>query len=145
MKLLLTLLTVFSLAFGLTAKPEKGSKGDRSGRPSREEMMKKFDKDGDGKLSDDEKAEIRKAMANRKPPAHILEKFDKDGDGKLSDDEKAEIRKEMMARFDKDGDGKLNPEERQAAMEARSKGSSSKGKGKGKGKGKKGESKKKES
>ena len=150
MKLLLTLLTVFSLAFGLTAKPEKGSKGDRSGRPSREEMMKKFDKDGDGKLSDDEKAEIRKAMANRKPPARILEKFDKDGDGKLSDDEKAEIRKEMMAKFDKDGDGKLSPDERKAAMQARSKGSSSKGKegegkGKGKGKGKKGEGKKKES
>ena len=27
--------------------------------------MKKFDKDGDGKLSDDEKAELRKAMASR--------------------------------------------------------------------------------
>ena len=147
MKLLLTLLTVFSLAYGLTAKPEKGGKGDRSGRPSREEMMKKFDKDGDGKLSEDEKAEIRKSLGNRKPPAHILEKFDKDGDGKLCENEKAEIRKEMMAKFDKDGDGKLSPEERKAAMEARSKGKSggqSKGKkGEGKGKEKKEKGKKK--
>ena len=124
MKLLLTLSISVYPSFGLIAKPEKKGKGDRPGRPSREEMMKKFDKDGDGKLSDEEKAEIRKAMANRKPPAHILEKFDKDGDGKLSDDEKAEMRQEMMAKFDKDGDGKLNPEERKAAMEARSKGSS---------------------
>ena len=75
MKLLLTFVSLFFLTIGLTANPEKKGKGDRPGRPSREEMMKKFDKDGDGKLSDDEKAEIRKAMANRKPSAHILEKL----------------------------------------------------------------------
>lgn len=146
MKLLLTFISMICLSIGLVAKPEKKGKGDKPGRPSREEMMKKFDKDGDGKLSDEEKAEIRKAMANRTPPAHILEKFDKDGDGKLSDEEKAGMRKEMMAKFDKDGDGKLSPEERKAAMEARSKGAGGKGQkpgGKGKGKGKKAESKKK--
>ena len=151
MKKLLTFLSLFCLAAGLMAKPEKGGK---PGRPSREEMMKKFDKDGDGKLSEDEKAEIRKTMANRPVPAHILEKFDKDGDGKLSDDERAEIRKEMMAEFDKDGDGKLGPEERKAAMAARSKLMQGKGKkpegkkggekkGGEKGKKKKGEDKKK--
>ena len=57
--------------------------------------MKKFDKDGDGKLSEDERAELRKAMDAR--------------------------RKEFMAKFDKDGDGKLNEEERKAAMAARPK------------------------
>ncbi len=145
MKLLLTFVSLIFLTIGLVAKPEKKGKGDRPARPSKEEIIKKFDKDGDGKLSEEEKAEIRKSMANRKPPAHIIEKFDKDGDGKLSEEERAEIRKEMMAKFDKDGDGKLNPEERKAAMQARSKGSSTKGKeGKGKGKGKKGEGKKKE-
>ena len=150
MKLLFTLITSLCLTVGLFAKPEKGGKGDRPVRPSREEVMKKFDKDGDGKLSDDEKAEIRNAMANRKPPAHILEKFDKNGDGKLCDEEKAEIRKQMITKFDKDGDGKLNPEERKAAMAERAKifagkggeGKEKKGKGKsekreGKGKGKK--------
>lgn len=148
MKLLLTIITAITLTIGLTAKPEKGGKGDKSARPSREEMIKKFDKDGDGKLNDEEKAAIRKEMmANRTPPPHILEKFDKDGDGKLCDEEKAAIRKEMMAKFDKDGDGKLGPDERKAAMAARGKESSGKGKkgeGKGKGKGKKGEGKKKE-
>ena len=146
MKKLLTLLSLFCLAFGLMAKPEKGGK---PARPSREEIMKKFDKNGDGKLSEDEKAEIRKTMANRQVPPHILEKFDKDGDGKLSDDERAEIRKEMMAKFDKDGDGKLGPEERKAAMAARAKLMQGKGKktegkkGGEKGKKKKGEDKKK--
>ena len=43
MKLLLTILTAITLTIGLTAKPEKGGKGDNSGRPSREEMIKKFD------------------------------------------------------------------------------------------------------
>jgi len=144
MKLLITFISIICLSIGLAAKPEKKGKGDKPGRPSREEMIKKFDKDGDGKLSDEEKAEIRKTMANRTPPAHILEKFDKDGDGKLSDEEKAGMRKEMMAKFDKDGDGKLSPEERKAAMEARSKGAGGKGKkGEGKGKGKKTEGKKK--
>jgi hypothetical protein len=38
MKLLFTTLTVLSLTIGLTAKPEKGGKGEKFGRPSREEM-----------------------------------------------------------------------------------------------------------
>ena len=101
MKKFLTILATVMLACGLSAKPERperegGKKGGPpEGRPSREEMIKKFDKDGDGKLSDDEKAELRKAMEAR--------------------------RKEFIARFDKDGDGKLNEEERKAAMAARPK------------------------
>ena len=137
MKKFLTILATVMLACGLSAKPERegGKKGGPpEGRPSREEMIKKFDKDGDGKLSDDEKAELRKAMASkggpggRRLPPQLLKKFDKDGDGKLSEDERAELRKDMEARrkariakFDKDGDGKLNEEERKAAMAARPK------------------------
>ena len=102
MKLLLTFISIICLSIGLIAKPEKKGKGDKPGRPSREEMMKKFDKDGDGKLSDEEKAGIRKAMANRTPPAHILEKFDKDGDGKLNPEE----RRAAMAARPKPGEGK---------------------------------------
>ena len=115
------------------AKPEKEGKkpGSKEGRPSREEIIKKFDKDGDGKLNDEEKAEVRKTMAERsgggrKLPPFLMKKFDKDGDGELNDEEKAEARKameerrkEMIEKFDKDGDGKLNDEERKAAMAAR--------------------------
>ena len=66
MKLLFTILTILSLTIGLTAKPEKGGKGEKSGRPSREEMMKKFDKDGDGKMSDYEKESLLKNMLSRR-------------------------------------------------------------------------------
>ena len=69
-------------------------------RPSREEVLKKFDKDGDGKLSEEEKGEFAKAMASRgrKLPPHLMEKFDKDGDGKLNEEERADARKAMEAR-----------------------------------------------
>ena len=65
MKKILTILAAGILAFGLNAKPERegGKKGGPpEGRPSREEVMKKFDKDGDGKLSEEEKAELRKRL-----------------------------------------------------------------------------------
>ncbi|MEK9632957.1 MAG: EF-hand domain-containing protein [Opitutae bacterium] len=160
MKKFLTLLTAGILAFGLNAKPERegGKKGGPpEGRPSREEVMKKFDKDGDGKLSEEEKAELRKAIAQRggrpggrRPPPELMKKFDKDGDGKLSESERAELRKtmeerrkEFLAKFDKDGDGKLNEEERKAAMAARPKPGEGKPAGKPDGSGgKKGKGKK---
>lgn len=112
MKKILIFLSAIGLSIGLYAKPEKGGKkpGSGEGRPSREEVMKKFDKDGDGKLSEDERAEARKAMEAR--------------------------RAEMIEKFDKDGDGKLNEEERKAAMASRTKPG---GEGKPEGKGKKGE------
>ena len=56
-------------------------------------MMKKYDKDGDGKLGEDE----RKAMMEDRK-AEFIKKHDKDGDGKLSDEEKAEARKAMGGR-----------------------------------------------
>ncbi len=135
MKKILIFLSAIGLSIGLYAKPEKDGKkpGSFEGRPSREEIIKKFDKDGDGKLSDEEKAELRKKMAQRsgggrKLPPFLMKKFDKDGDGKLSDEEKAEARKamearrkEMIEKFDKDGDGKLNEEERKVAMASRPK------------------------
>ena len=132
MKKVLLSISVLSLATGMIAKPEKGGKkpGSGEGRPSRQEVMKKFDKDGDGKLNEEEKAELRKKMAERgagrRIPPLVLEKFDKDGDGKLNEDERATARKamearraEMIEKFDKDGDGQLNNQERKAALTAR--------------------------
>ena len=152
MKITLFTISLLFSGFCLSAKPEKGKKsgGPPEDRPSREEMLKKFDTDGDGKLSDDEKAEARKTMmAKRKMPPFLVKKFDKDGDGELNEEEKAEAHKAMAARkkealekFDKDGDGKLNDEERKAAMASRpkpgegGKGKKPVGKGKGDGKGK---------
>jgi Ca2+-binding EF-hand superfamily protein len=65
----------------------------------REEMLRRFDQDKDGQLSEAERAEARKAGEA------MREKFQA-------------MHKEALARFDKDGDGQLNPEERKALGEA---------------------------
>jgi len=100
----------------------------------RADAIKEFDKDGDGKLNEEE----RKAMmAARMAMGENLRKqrekqFDKDGDGQLNDEERKammeanrarmeEFRKAREKKFDKDGDGKLNDEERKAMREERMK------------------------
>ena len=104
------------LGTGVLAKAEDAPKGPPPHKiPA--EVIKEFDKDGDGKLNEDERAAAKAAHEKK-----MLEKFDTDKDGKLSDDEKAAARaaheKEVIAKFDKDGDGKLNEEEKKAAHEA---------------------------
>ena len=100
-------------------------------RPPHEAVLKKFDKDGDGKLSPEERKEMHAARK-----IEFEKQFDKDGDGKLSKDErqamreahkaevekrKAEYEKRFQAQFDKDGDGKLNAEETKALEAERAK------------------------
>ncbi|MBT4664917.1 MAG: hypothetical protein HOB63_00190 [Opitutae bacterium] len=127
------LIISLTLAFGLgglwaedkPAKKERKPAPQRGAPPNREAILKKFDKDGDGKLNEEERAEARKSFGGGRPPrppAELIKKFDKDGDGKLNEEERAALReegqkrrKEIIAKFDKDGDGKLNEEERKAA------------------------------
>lgn len=58
-----------------------------------EEYVKKFDKDGDGKLSQTERAEAMKAYRE-----DTMKKYDKDGDGKLSQAEREAMRKDRPQR-----------------------------------------------
>jgi len=97
----------------------QGPKGDRKAR-----MMKRFDIDGDGQLSEAEKKEAK--AAHKKNKSRIMKRFDADGNGKLSDAEKAvakakhqERRNKVMKKFDADGNGKLDPSEREAHKKAR--------------------------
>lgn len=89
-------------------RPDK-AKGRPDAAARRAEIIKKFDKDGDGKLNEQERAAAKKALggqgggADRR--AALLKKFDKDGDGKLSDEEKAAAKKffaEQRAKAAKD-------------------------------------------
>ncbi len=94
------------------------------------ETLKMFDKDGDGKLNDDERAAMREQMRKNRE-----KKFDTNGDGKLDDTERAamlEARKAHVKEFDKDGDGKLSDEERKVMRETLIKRHQGKGKGKDK-------------
>ena len=100
------------------------------------ELLKKYDKDGDGKLSAEERRAIWEGARERHRQA-MLKKYDADGDGKLSDEEtaamKAEQKKAMTERAeawktwrekvtkeaDADGDGKATPEEWKAYYKKR--------------------------
>ncbi|OGV70281.1 MAG: hypothetical protein A2283_00265 [Lentisphaerae bacterium RIFOXYA12_FULL_48_11] len=109
---LMTVFLSFGTVFSLFAADGDGQRGKG---PMNGEMLKKFDKDGDGKLSDEEKTAAKAAWDKQ-----MLEKFDKDKDGKLSDEEKEaaknarkdEMKKKMLEKFDKDKDGKLSDEEK---------------------------------
>ena len=99
------------------APPEDGKgKGPRGQRSVPAEVLEKFDTDGDGKLSKEE----RKA-AHEARKAERIAKYDTDGDGELSDAEKQAARDarkaEMLEKFDADGDGELSKEERKAARD----------------------------
>lgn len=62
-----------------------------SAHPHRAELLKRFDKNGDGKLDDAEKAEAKKFAQEHKGAGKdaLLKKFDANGDGKLDETEKA--------------------------------------------------------
>jgi len=59
-------------------------------------MLEKFDKDGDGVLSEEEKEAAKKERETRHEAfkKEMLAKYDKDGDGELSEDEKKAMYKD---------------------------------------------------
>jgi hypothetical protein len=93
-----------AMASSVWAEDEKAAPR-AGGEAQREQLIKKFDTDGDGKLNDEEKAAALKerggrpggkGAARRGPDgatmAELIKKYDKDGDGKLSDEEKTAAR-----------------------------------------------------
>ena len=115
------LLAASSLAgFAQEEKPDGPPRERRGQRQVPPQVLKEFDKDGDGKLSQEEAKAAREAAQKK-----MLEKYDKDKDGKLSDEERKTIREEMEAKrkallekYDADKNGRLSPEERKAAVDA---------------------------
>ena len=116
----LALLGAVSLAEAKPAEGEQG-KGDKQGhqRPSREQILEKYDADGNGELSESERAALK---ADREQ----MQGDQKSGKRGGPSGERPS-REEMIKKFDADGDGQLNEAERTAAREAMQK----KGKGKG--------------
>jgi hypothetical protein len=92
---LMTLILALAACGATHADEEKGKRPGppRGARPVPPAVLEKFDKDGDGKLSKEE----REAMMEARK-AEMLKKFDKDGDGELNEEERAEARKAMPRR-----------------------------------------------
>ena len=94
--------------------------------------MDRFDTDGDGEISEEEREAIRDFWRQRREEERerrLVERFDADGDGILNEDERMVAEAEMEARrverqarmterFDTDGDGQLSEAESQAARES---------------------------
>ena len=80
-------LLVIALGLALTGVFVQADDGDKKpAKPAagpRGEALKKYDKNGDGKLDETERAAMKKDRE-----AEMLKKFDKNGDGKLDDAEK---------------------------------------------------------
>ena len=123
------LFLTFALIAAQTEKPKKVE--NKTNFPSRGEIMKKFDTNKDGKLSEEERKNLRNEISGARTgiPPLLAKKFDKDGDGKLSEEERAEFRKDLaskgrrlpphlMEHFDTNGDGELSDEERSGARQA---------------------------
>ena len=103
-KLLIALTLMSSLVVFANEGPQRGERGDgarkgpkRPNGPRHEEILKKFDKDGDGKLSEEERAAAKAAMKEKMEArrAEVLKAHDKDGDGKLNDEERKAARAEF--------------------------------------------------
>ena len=112
-------LAAFAVTLGLAthafAAPGDGEKKPGGpGGPGREAMIKKFDKNGDGKLDDGEKAAARESFMKMRGGAGAP--GGKPGEGKPG--EGGPNREAMIKKFDKNGDGKLDDGEKAAAKEA---------------------------
>jgi hypothetical protein len=102
----LGLSTFLSIAADGDAKPSTPAKPATPATPAspgRPDPYKKYDKNGDGKLDDAEKAAIRKEREDlrKEQTAQLLKKYDKNGNGKLDEDEQQarleDLRKEREA------------------------------------------------
>lgn len=126
--------TVACLACVFFANTAMAQMGFPPARPPipRAELLKRFDKDANGKLSDAERDAMRQERITEKVrqeqsgrrgfrppvPPETVKKFDKDGDGELNDDEMQAVFDDMRKRmeevtrqYDKNKDGRLDEEE----------------------------------
>ncbi len=99
-----------------------GERPRQRGNFNPEEMLKQFDKNGDGQLDDSEREAMRTAMAVR---------FAGGPGGDRTNSRPRLSQEEMLKRFDKNGDGKLDEEEMTAMRESFGRARGGQGKGPG--------------
>ncbi len=101
-----------SVADGAARPDGEHHRGGRRGPPDPAELVKRFDKNADGKL---ELSELPERMQK------FMAKADTNADGVITVEElkagEEKMRAEHLAKVDTDHDGKVSPEERKAAFE----------------------------
>lgn len=86
-----------------------GSTGAMSGGGRGDQILKKFDKNGDGRIDEDERADAQEMM--------LKERTDKQAaKAAVTGEDPAQLRARLLERFDTNKDGRLSEEERAAAQ-----------------------------
>lgn len=120
MKPLMTLGALLGTCLFVSAQDGGSPPQQRPQRQLPPNVIKEFDKDGDGQLSNEERTAMVDTMRAKSEERNkaMLEKYDADKDGKLNAEEagkaRSERQAELLKKYDKDGDGKLSNEERKA-------------------------------
>jgi hypothetical protein len=99
-------ITILSILGLLACLPADASAQEGKRRGKKEAILKKFDKDGDGKLSEQERAAAKEFKAKRRAEdgrggklrGKVLRRFDKDGDRTLNDTERESLKKFLESR-----------------------------------------------
>lgn len=110
-KLKLALLIAAPLVAGATTYAIAGN------GPGHDRLIEKFDKNGDGKLDEAERAQMKAAFEAQRAERHreMLARFDTNHDGTLDAAERAAMRDaratERFRAMDKNGDGQLSLDE----------------------------------
>lgn len=122
------LISRFALVFGLGlpvlagAQPLDGGAGHHG--KDKAALIARFDKNGDGKLDEAERAAMKAQLASERAARkqEMLAKYDLNKDGKLDENERAQMKKDKIAaRFDAmdtNKDGVISRAEFEAAAEA---------------------------
>ncbi len=119
-KLKLALLIAAPLVAGATTYAVAQGDG-----PPPKELIQKFDKNGDGKLDDSERAQMKAAFEAKRAEhrKEMLAKYDTNKDGKLDAAERKVMRDDKLTQrfqaMDKNGDGKLTLDEFKAGTWAK--------------------------
>jgi Ca2+-binding EF-hand superfamily protein len=95
---LLTTIPLF-LSTTLFGTPDLKDNDEKTSFPIRDHILNRFDSDGDGKLSKNERSNLRKKIQGKKQ--EIMQKFDANGDGTLNVEEWSKIRKAFQERKSK--------------------------------------------
>ena len=92
------LILALGMSLGATLSEAQDDATAKAREARRAEMIKKYDKNGDGQLDETEKAALR-ADNQKKREEERLKKYDKNGDGKLDEAEKEAMKEDLKKRF----------------------------------------------